>query len=166
MALFTYNDFTKDDFELALNNVRDKSLEELVSIMRSALEDAYGEDMKFPSNCCDFSSAFGVFIFNQLGYEVEYWSTRANSINGWCGDHSFLKVDGKIVDFTVDQFGILKPGIISEIDFISNYDDAWCDQARTNGNKYAKFENWQDHRNNFIVMVVYQAIDAFIKLNR
>jgi hypothetical protein len=163
--MFTYNNFNKDDFELALKNVKNKSLEELVSIMRSVLEDAYSVNWNFPANCCDFSSAFGVFIFSKLGYEAEYWSSGVKSLNGFNGDHSFLKIGGKVVDFTVDQFGILKPGLISDVDFVANYDDLWCDRARTNGTINSEFENWQDHQNNFVVMIVYQAIDSFIKLN-
>lgn len=166
MALFTYNDYTKNDFNVALDNVKNKTLEDLVVIIRKSLEEAYSQDMSFPANCCDFATAFSVFIFNQLGYEAEYWSSGVKSLNGFNGDHSFLKIGDQVIDFTVDQFGILKPGFISDVDFVSNYNNAWCDEARTLGNRYAKFENWQDHQNNFIVMLVYQAIDSFIKLNR
>lgn len=164
--MFAYNNFNKGDFELALKNVKDKSLEDLVVIMRKSLEDAYSEKWSFPVNCCDFASAFGVFIFSKLGYEVEYWSATANSLRGWQNGHSFLKVGGQVVDFTVDQFEILEPGLISDLDFVGNYDDLWYDSARTNGTINSEFENWQDHQNNFVVMIIYQAIDSFIKLNR
>lgn len=163
--MFKYNNFNKDDFELALKNIKYKSLEDLVVIMRNSLEDAYSENLNFPFNCCDFASTFGVFIFSKLGYEVEYWYATANSLKGWQAGHSLLKVNGKIVDFTIDQFGIFKPGLISDLDFKNNFEDLWLDIERTNGTINSDFENWKVHENNFIVMVIYKAIDSFIKSN-
>lgn len=165
MKLFEYNNFSTEDFELALSNVRNTTLEQLIEILSDSLKEAYAEELSYPSNCCDFSSAFGVFIFNQLGYDVEYWGANIRLVDEIVRGHSFLKIREQVIDFTAEQFGINKSAIISKKDFDIYYDDSWFDIERTNGNKYPTFEQFKEHKNNFVVMIIYQAIDSFIKLN-